>query len=294
MQITATMVKELRERTGVGIMDCKKFLAQAQGDMDTAIKLLRQSGQVRASERSGRTVAEGVVLADTDNGIGRALLEVNCETDFVARSAPFLEFAKAVLQEILQHAPTDLKALSALPMQGSSVEEARLKLVAKVGENTRIRRFQHVKLHGDVASIYLHGSSIGVLVDMSGGDEVLARDIALHIAASRPLYVSAEEVPADVVEKEKSVLRAQAQQSGKPDEIVEKIVQGRFNKFLAEVTLLGQPFVKDTDQLVGKLLKSHNATVNTFYRFEVGEGIERKQENFAEEVKAQRKAAETD
>ena len=294
MQITAAMVKELRERTGIGIMDCKKFLAEARGNMDTAIELLRQSGQVRASKRAGRTVVEGVILADTDGGKKYALLEVNCETDFVARSVPFLEFAKAVLQAILQHSPTDLKALSALRMQGDIVEETRLKLVAKTGENVQIRRFEHVTLHGDVSAIYLHGSSIGVLIDMSGGDRALARDVAMHVAASRPLYVSDQEVPAEIIDKEKSVLRAQAQQSGKPEEIVNKMVQGRLNKFLAEVTLLGQPFVKDTDQSVGKLLKSRNAVANAFYRFEVGEGIERKQENFAEEVKAQRKAAEAD
>ena len=292
MQITAAMVKELRERTGLGIMDCKKFLAQARGDMDAAIDLLRKSGQVRASERSGRTAAEGVVLADTDGGKRYALLEVNCETDFVARGVAFLEFAKMTLQAILQNSPADLEALSTLQVQGESVEEARLRLSAKVGENVRVRRFEHVTLRGDVSAVYLHGNSIGVLVDMSGGDEALARDVAMHVAASRPLYVSDREVPADIVDKEKSILRAQAQQSGKPDEIIDKMVKGRLNKFLAEVTLLGQPFVKDTDQSVGKLLKSRDAVVNAFYRLEVGEGIEKKQENFAEEVKAQRTAAE--
>ena len=296
MKVTATMVRELRERTGIGMMECKHFLAEADGDMERAIELLRKSGQGRADKKAGRVAAEGMIAAETDGKDGYALVEVNCETDFVARSDQFQGFSKAVAQAVLRDAPADLMAVSELVIDGGTVESVRSDIVGKIGENVRVRRFERVSLKGDVASVYLHGGRIGVLVDMSGGDEGLARDVAMHIAASRPLCVSEHDMPAEVLDKEKEVLAAQAEEQvksdGKPPEIAEKMVQGRVRKFLSEVTLLGQPFVKDPDQSVGKLLKSRNATVNTFYRFEVGEGIEKKQENFAEEVEAQVKAAE--
>ena len=297
MQITAAMVKALRERTGVGMMECKRFLAEADGDMERAIDLLRKSGQGRADKKAGRTAAEGVIAVETDGKGTYVLVEVNCETDFVARDEQFQAFSQAVARAVLQHAPADLEAISALDAGGGSVEQARFELVGKIGENIRVRRFKRVALRGDVSAVYMHGSRIGVLVDMSGGDEALARDVAMHVAASRPLCLTEEDVPADVLDKEKSVLRTQAEEQAekgnKPAEIVEKMVQGRLRKFLSEVTLLGQPFVKDPDQSVAKILNPRKAQVNAFCRFEVGEGIERKQENFAAEVEAQVKAAGT-
>ena len=293
MQVTATMVKELRERTGVGMMECKRFLAEAQGDMECAIGLLRKSGKGRADKKASRTASEGVILIKTDgNGI-YTLAEINCETDFVARDEQFLAFCESVVQTILKNSPANIEAVSQLQIEDSNVEEARLKLIGKIGENIQIRRFNHVKLQGDTSAVYLHGRKIGVLVDMNGGNETLARDVAMHIVASCPLWVSDKEVPAEDIEKEKAILQGQVEGSGKPPEIIDKIVQGRLRKFLSEVTLLGQAFVKDPDQSVETLLKSSGATINAFYRLEVGEGIEKKQENFAEEVKAQVKAAES-
>ena len=291
MEITAAMVKELRERTGVGMMECKRFLVEAGGDVERAIEELRKSGRGRADKKAGRIAAEGVIRVKSDGKGVFVLAEVNCETDFVARDEQFLSFAEIAVQAILEQAPDDVAALGALTAAGRSIEDARLDLVGKIGENVQVRRFERVSLRGDVSAVYLHGDRIGVLVDMSGGDEPLARDVAMHVAASRPLCVSDKDVPADVLDKEKSVLRAQAEASGKPPEIVEKMVQGRLRKFLSEVTLLGQPFVKDPDRSVAEVLKPHNASVNAFHRFEVGEGVEKKQENFAEEVEAQVKAA---
>ena len=294
MQVTASMVRELRERTGVGMMECKRFLVEAEGDMERAIELLRKAGQGRADKKAGRIAAEGVILIETDGADRYALVEVNCETDFVARGDQFQGFSKAVAQAILQHAPVDLAAVAELGIEGGTVESVRSDIVGKIGENIQVRRFECVSLQGDVSAVYLHGGRIGVLVDMNGGDEALARDIAMHIAASRPLCVSEKDMPADVLSKEKEVLKAQAEeqvkQGGKPPEIVEKMVQGRVRKFLSEVTLLGQSFVKDTEQSVEKILQSRKAMVNAFYRLEVGEGIEKKKENFAEEVETQIKA----
>ncbi len=290
MQITAQLVRELRERTGVGMMECKRVLVETAGDMERAIEMLRQAGQGRADRKAGRIAAEGVIRIETD-GAGRyALVEVNCETDFVARDEQFRAFAEKTAQAILKHAPADVAAIAALDLGGNSVEEARSALVGKIGENIQVRRFECVSLQGDVAGVYLHGDRIGVLVDMSGGDEALARDVAMHVAASQPLCVSEQDMSAEVLAKEKAMLQAQAKDSGKPPEIVDKMVQGRLRKFLSEVTLLGQPFVKDPDQSVAKLLRSRGAAVNAFHRLEVGEGIEKKQENFAAEVEAQVKA----
>ena len=291
MQITAEMVRQLRERTGVGMMECKRFLTEAGGDMEAAIDLLRKAGQGRADKKAGRAAAEGAILVESDGQGTCVLVEVNCETDFVARDRQFLAFGRTVAQVILEHAPAGADAVGSLAVEDGCVEEARQKLVGKIGENIRVRRFERANLRGDVSAVYLHGVRIGVLVDMNGGDEALARDIAMHVAASRPLCVSDKDMPAETLEREKSVLRAQAEDSGKPPEIIEKMVQGRLRKYLAEVTLLGQPFVKDPDRSVGQLLESRKAEVNAFYRLEVGEGIEKKQENFAAEVEAQVKAA---
>ena len=289
MRITAAMVKDLRERTGVGMMECKRFLTEAKGDMERAIELLRKSGRGRADKKAGRVVAEGVIVTHRKDDVC-ILLEVNCETDFVARGESLLSFAGQVAQAILRHSPANLAAVSELDIEGGGIEEVRSGLVGKIGENIQIRRFERVSLQGNVSAVYMHGTRIGVLVDMSGGDETLARDVAMHVAASRPLCVAEHDVPAAVLDKEKAVLTAQAEESGKPPEIVEKMVRGRLRKFLSEITLLGQPFVKDPEQSVGALLKAGNAGVNAFYRFEVGEGIEKKKENFAEEVEAQAKA----
>ncbi len=290
MTITASMVKELRERTGAGMMECKKALVEAGGDMEAAVELMRKSGAAKADKKASRTAAEGVIaVARSDDGRALALVEVNCETDFVAKDENFRSFAERVARTVLDASPEDVTRLMALMLAGGdqSVEAARLDLVNKIGENVQVRRFERVQLQGDHLGVYLHGTRIGVVVDLEGGDETLARDIAMHIAASRPMCVAEEDVPADVLEKEKEILTAQAQDSGKPPQIVEKMVQGRLKKFLSEVTLLGQPFVKDPDKSVGKLLKEAGAKVRRFLRFEVGEGIEKKQENFADEVMAQ-------
>ena len=299
MRITAAMVRELRERTGVGMMECKRFLVESGGDMERAVELLRKSGRGRADKKATRTAAEGAVVIETDGSGTYALVEVNCETDFVARDGQFRAFSRTVARAVLRGAPASLEELAALKADGGSIEsieQIRLELIGKIGENVQIRRFERVSPRGDTPAVYLHGSRIGVLVDMSGGDEALARDVAMHVAASRPLCVSGEDVPAEVLDREKAVLSAQAEEQvrreNKPAGIAEKMVQGRLRKFLSEITLLGQPFVKDPDQSVAKLLKSRGAEVNAFYRLEVGEGIERKQEDFAAEVEAQVKAAE--
>lgn len=296
MQITAAMVKELRERTGAGMMECKKALVEAGGDMEAAIELMRRSGQAKADKKAGRVAAEGVIAAAAGEG-GVALVEVNSETDFVAKEADFQAFARRVAERVLEAAPESLEALLGLALEsgGASIEEARRELVARLGENITVRRFARVPAApGRVLAHYLHGSPvrrIGVVVELEGGDETLARDLAMHVAASRPQYVSVDDVPAEVLEKEREILRAQAEASGKPPEIVQKMVEGRLRKQLAEITLLGQPFVKDPDTTVGKLLEAAGARVVRFERLEVGEGIERREESFADEVMAQVRGA---
>lgn len=293
MQITAAMVKELRELTGAGMMECKKALTETDGDAQAAIEWMRKNGLAKADKKAGRVAAEGVIgLQVTDDGKSACLVEVNSETDFVARGDDFTGFVEQVVARILEGSPADLEALQALPYQkggSASVEDRRKELVSKIGENIQIRRFTRIDSSG-VIGAYSHGGRIGVLVDMKGGDAELAKNVAMHIAASRPVCISENDMPAEHLAKEKEILMAQAKQSGKPDDIAEKMVVGRLKKYLAEVTLLGQPFVKDPDQSVGKLLKSASAEVNAFCRYEVGEGIERKEENFAEEVMAQVKA----
>jgi elongation factor Ts len=286
MTITASLVKALRERTGAGMMECKKALVEVNGDLEAAQQLLRKIGQASASKKAGRIAAEGRIALSTGDAAA-VIVEVNCETDFVAKDANFLGFAKQVAEMALRHAPADLNALMALQLpSGESLEEARNALVAKIGENVKVRRFETMPVRGAIGS-YLHGAKIGVLVDVEGGDETLRRDLAMHIAASAPSRISADDVAAEEVDKERKFLSEQAAQEGKPPEIVAKMVEGRLRKYLNEITLLGQPFVKDPDLNVGELLKQADATVHGFVRLEVGEGIEKKVENFAEEVQAQ-------
>lgn len=289
MQITAALVKELRERTGAGMMECKKALTECDGNIEDAIEMMRKAGTAKAAKKAGRIAAEGKLdIAVSECGKKAAMVEINCETDFVTKSDDFLGFADKVVSLILEKQPDNLDQLNALALEegGESVQISRDNLVAKIGENINVRRFVLVNSNGQLGT-YLHGNRIGTVVDMQGGDESLARDIAMHIAASRPVCVSEEQVPADLLEKEKDIFMAQAAESGKPVEIIEKMVAGRLKKFIAEVTLTGQPFIKDQDQTVGKLLSSANAKVVSFTRFEVGEGIEKRQDDFAAEVEAQ-------
>ncbi len=287
-EITASMVKELREMTGLGMMDCKKALAETAGDMKAAEDLLRIKSGAKASKAAGRIAAEGVVgvYISADSRCG-ALVEVNCETDFVAKNDDFIHFSKSLAELIATKSLVDIATLSDAPLpSGETVESTRKALVMKLGENISIRRCAHHTTQGQLAS-YLHGTKIGVMVDYTGGDEALGKDLAMHIAASKPVCVSKEQVSADVLEHERQIFTAQAADSGKPANIIEKMVDGRIAKYLAEITLLGQPFVKDPEQTVEKLLAKRSAKVNGFTMFVVGEGIEKKSENFAEEVKAQ-------
>jgi len=290
MQITASMVKELRERTGSGMMECKKALQETDGDIEVAIENMRKSGLAKADKKSGRVAAEGrVVIELSDDKKTAAIVEVNCETDFVSGGDDFLLFVTAIAKTALANKPADVAALSELTLDGSSetIEEARKTKIAKIGENMQVRRFEILETANGSFGSYLHGARMGVLVEMENGGDELLKDIAMHIAASNPLCVSEANVPADVLEKEKEILRAQALESGKPADIVEKMLTGRIRKYLAEITLLGQSFVKDPDVTVEALLSDAGATVNNFVRYEVGEGIEKKQENFADEVMAQ-------
>jgi elongation factor Ts len=289
MQITAALVKELRERTGAGMMECKKALTETQGDIEAAIELMRKSGQAKADKKAGRIAAEGRIEIASE-GNQAVIVEVNSETDFVAKDANFQRFAAECAQAALASGAVDVDGLMAVQMDGQSLEERRAALVAKIGENVQVRRFERVQSAGPLGS-YLHGSRIGVLVSLDGSDEEVAKDVAMHIAASRPICVDSDQVPTETLEKEREIFRAQAQDSGKPPEIVEKMVEGRIRKFLAEVTLVGQPFVKNPDQTVGQLLKEKGARAAGFVRYEVGEGIEKKVGNFAEEVMAQARGA---
>ena len=289
MAITVAMVKELRERTGAGMMDCKNMLVQTDGDLETAIDEMRKSGAAKADKKSSRVAADGkVVIAISDDGKEAAIVEVNCETDFVAKDENFMGFVDAVATRVLADQPADIAALSALPLDsGESVEEVRTGLVTKIGENIQVRRFELISAPEGQVFAYSHGVRIGVALAMTGGDETLGKDIAMHIAASRPICVAEADVPAENLAKEKEILVAQAEGSGKPANIIEKMVEGRIRKYLSEITLLGQNFVKDPDTTVANLLKSANAEVASFVRYEVGEGIEKKQEDFAAEVMAQ-------
>jgi elongation factor Ts len=286
MSISASMVKELRERTGAGMMECKKALVETGGDLDAAAEHLRKSGQAKADKKAGRVAADGRIVVATE-GNKAVIVEVNSETDFVAKDENFTAFSDAVAALALAAGITDVEVLSSAKLpDGRSVELARTELISKVGENIGVRRIAIVESDSVLAS-YTHGARIGAVVALDGGDEALARDVAMHVAASNPTCIDETGVPAETLENEKRILTEQALDSGKPAEIVEKMVLGRINKFLKEITLLGQPFVKDPDVSVGKLLKGAGATVSAFVRFEVGEGIEKKQENFADEVMKQ-------
>mgnify|MGYP003957632715 CR=1 FL=1 len=290
MAITASQVKELRERTGAGMMECKRALVETDGDIDIAIENLRKSGLAKADKKASRVAAEGVVaISVSEEGSRGVMVEVNCETDFVAKGDEFVEFADQVAATALVNTPADVETLSAMTLVGGSatVELRRQELIAKLGENMTVRRFSMVDSEGGVVGYYSHGGRIGVMTAIQGGDAVLAKDVSMHVAASRPVALSEADIPADVLEKEKEIFSAQALESGKPEAIVEKMVTGRMKKFVNEITLLGQPFVKDPDQSVAKLMDSQSAKIVQFSRLEVGEGIEKKEENFADEVMAQ-------
>jgi len=290
--ITASMVAELRAKTDAPMMECKKALTEAEGDLARAEEILRVKLGNKASKAAGRVAAEGVVASyiSGDGKLG-AILELNSETDFVAKNDDFMGLSRGVAELIATKNPASVEALSALPYQGSTVEEVRKALVGKIGENMSFRRFVRIEAKGKLTQ-YIHGGSrVGVLIDVSGGDEQLAKDLAMHIAASKPVSLSREEVPAELIEKERSIATQKAAESGKPADIVAKMVEGSVAKYLKEVTLLGQPFVKDDKQLVEQLLKSKGATVNRFVLYIVGEGIEKKTTDFAAEVAAQAAAA---
>ena len=293
MSVTASMVKELRERTGAGMMECKKALVESAGDLDAAAEALRMSGQAKADKKAGRVAADGKVVITRD-GNKVVIVEVNSETDFVAKDENFIAFSDAVAAAALASGTTDVKALATQPIgDGKSVEAARTELVAKVGENISVRRISIVESSGSIG-FYTHGARIGAIVSLEGGDEDLARDIAMHVAAINPVCIDESGVPAETLETERRIFSEQAAESGKPPEIIEKMITGRIAKFLKEITLVGQPFVKDSDQTVGKLLGGAGASVLSFVRFEVGEGIEKKEENFADEVMRQIEDAKKD
>ena len=285
MQITASLVKELRERTGAGMMDCKKALQEVDGDIEVAIEEMRKSGAAKAAKKAGRIAAEGVISIKQD-GKEITILETNCETDFVAKDENFLSFTNSVIDAVATENPDDVEALMGVSLGDETVEEAAQLLVTKIGEKITVRRFEKLTASGPVGT-YSHGVRIGVIVELDGGDEALAKDLAMHIAASKPICVSEGQVSQELLDKEKEIFMAQAEESGKPAEIIEKMVAGKIKKFLKEITLLGQPFVKDPDQTVEKLLQAANVSVVSFIRYEVGEGIEKRVDNFAEEVMSQ-------
>ena len=293
MTITADAVKTLRERTGAGMMECKKALVETGGDLDAAAEMMRKAGLAKADKKAGRIAAEGAVaVACMADGRKATIVEANSETDFVARQADFQQFAGAVAQAALEAGQIGLTEVLALKLPGGKeIEQTRRELIARIGEKIEVRRLAELTAPTRVGT-YVHGTRIGVLVGFDGGDETLAHDVAMHIAASSPQYVSPGEVPAAQVDKEREILAAQAAMEGKPPEIIAKMVEGRIRKYLAEICLVGQPFVKDPDTTVEKLLKAAGAKVTGFVRYEVGEGIEKRQDNFADEVMAQVKAAE--
>jgi elongation factor Ts len=285
--ITASMVKELREATGLGMMECKKALVEADGDLKKAEEILRIKSGAKASKVAGRVAAEGAITAHVVAGgkVG-ALVEVNCETDFVAKDAGFTEFAREIAKAAAEQSTGEVEGLGETRLaSGQTVDAARQALIGKLGENMTLRRVALVQAQGALAS-YLHGSRIGVIVDYSGGDETLGKDLAMHIAASRPVALSREQVPAELIERERTIARARAEEDKKPANLIDRIVDGAVNKYLSEVTLLGQPFVKDDKQTVEKLLKSRGATVHAFHMFVLGEGIEKKKTDFVAEVMA--------
>ena len=288
-QITAALVKELRERTGAGMMDCKKALTAVEGDMDKAIDFLREKGLAAAAKKAGRIAAEGVVgsFVSADGKIG-AIVEVNCETDFVAITDGFKELVEKIAAHIVATKPADVEALLASELDGQTVEALVTASVAKIGEKISVRRFALYEAPEGVVAAYIHGGGkIGVIVELKGGNAELGKDVAMHVAAANPSYLERSQVPAAELEHEKEVLSEQAKNEGKPEKIIEKMVMGRINKYYKEVCLVDQEFVKDPDQTVGKLVKAAGAEVLAFSRFQLGEGIEKKQEDFAAEVMSQ-------
>jgi elongation factor Ts len=285
MNISADSVKQLRERTGAGMMECKRALVETKGDLDAAAELMRKTGLAKADKKAARIAAEGTVAVERQ-GLSAVLVEVNCETDFVARSDEFQAFARDLARVALQKSPATLQALLNLGHGAATLEERRRALIAKIGENIAVRRFVQVTAPGALGA-YTHGTRIGSLVALRGGDESLARDLAMHVAAANPAYIDASGVPPEVLDKEREILTEQTRTEKKPPEIVAKMVEGRLRKFVAQITLLGQDFVKDPDTTVEKLLKKSGATVVQFVRYEVGAGIEKKQDDFVGEVMAQ-------
>lgn len=292
--ISAGMVKELRERTGSGMMECKKALVETDGDMELAIENMRKSGLAKADKKSGRIAAEGIIgVKVSDDGKTVVMADVNCETDFVAKADDFVKFVSSITTALLTaQVATDDELSSMQLADGQTVEELRRSLIAKLGENITVRRFQKYQTAAGGAACYLHGSKIGVIIELTAADPELGKDIAMHIAASKPICVSEDEVSPETIEKEKEIFRAQAAESGKPADIIEKMVTGRISKFFGEITLLGQPFIKDDKLTVAKLVASKGNSVVGFARFEVGEGIEKKEGNFADEVMEQVRASE--
>ena len=284
MAVTAALVKELRERTAAGMLDCKNALVEAEGDIELAIENMRKNGQAKAAKKAGRIAAEGVILTKVANGVA-TMMEVNSETDFVARDDGFIKFGQQLIEIASANKINDMDTLNNTEVDGVKVSELRDNLVAKIGENISPRRV--ITVEGDNLGAYVHSARIGVIAILKGGDEELAKDIAMHVAASSPQFVKPEDVPAEVVAKEKEIQLDIALQSGKPPEIAEKMVSGRMKKFTGEISLTGKPFIKDPSILVADLLKSKGADVINFVRFEVGEGIEKKEEDFAAEVAAQ-------
>jgi elongation factor Ts len=292
MTINASMVKELRDRSGAGMMECKKALVETDGDVEKAIEHLRKTGAAKAAKKAGRIAAEGKIIIVSDKTV-TVMAEINSETDFVAKDSNFLAFCKLVARTIIEQRPTSSESIGACSCDdGSTINDKRLELISVVGENISIRRFVvEPKIEPIVVDTYLHGDRIGVLVGVEGGDEELSRGLAMHIAASSPVCVGDDQIPSSVLESERAIFLAQATETGKPQNIIEKMVEGKIRKYKAEITLTGQPYVRNPDQTVGELLISKSAHVTKFTRYELGEGIEKKEENFAEEVMAQAKAA---
>ena len=292
MSISASMVKELRERTGAGMMECKKALVDSDGNLDSAIELLRTKGQAKAEKKAKRIAAEGRITIKSD-AEHTVILEINSETDFVANDSNFINYSESVAIAILENEIVDLESLSKIDLTtGTNIENARTQLISKIGENISIRRFDKIK-QCDNMGVYTHGARIGAVVAITGGDEETSKDVAMHVAASNPICIDNKGVPEEMVSREERIFRDQAASSGKPPEIIDKMIQGRMKKFFKEVTLLGQPFIKNPDMTVNELLKESKAEIISFKRYEVGEGIEKKEENFADEVMAQIKGNES-
>ncbi len=288
--ISAAQIKELREKTGAGFMDCKKALTEAEGDLLKAEEVLAKAGQKKVAKSASRTAAEGVIVTRADASKA-VMLEVNCETDFVAKDASFNLFVESLLSAALSSDSDEMAAILALAGKEGSLEDDRKSLIAKIGENINPRRISRVKVQaGEHIGTYIHGTKIGAMVVIKGGDADLAKDLAMHVAAINPMYIDQKEVPAEILEKEKAIFIEIAKESGKPANIIEKMVDGRLNKYLSEICLVGQPFIKDPDKTINELLKAGNAEVVSFTRFLVGEGIEKAASNFAEEVMSQVKS----